>query len=109
MELLIVNWHSLKSHVFPRFSVIFGTLKKIKAEKAEAILVVPYWTNKSLLITSTKNLLKLTQYPELVHPMWRKIDMVLSHLAGSLQKAKEFQNKLKRYSKHRSDTNKEKI
>ena len=29
--------------------------------------------------------------------------MVVTHLAGSLQKAKEFQNKLKRYSKHRSD------
>ena len=31
-----------------------------------------------VLITSRKNLLKLPQYPELVHHMWRKIDIVVS-------------------------------
>ena len=66
-------------------------MKKIKAEKAEGILVVPYWPNQAwfpvlfkmlidipVLITSRKNLLKLPQYPELVHHMWRKIDIVVS-------------------------------
>ena len=56
-----------------------------------------------VLITSTKNLLKLPQYPELVGPMWRKIDIVVYHLSGSLQKAMEFQNKLKTYWKHDGD------
>ena len=111
-----VSWHSLKFYAFPPFSIISRTLKKIKAEKAEGILVVPYWPNQvwfpvlfkmlidiPILITSRKNLLKLPQYPELVHPMWRKIDIVVCHLAGSSQKAMEFQRKLKTYWKHHGD------
>ena len=46
-----------------------------------------------ILITSRKNLLKLSQYPKLVHSIWRKIDIVACHLAGSSQKAMEFQKK----------------
>ena len=111
-----VSWHSLKFYAFPPFSVISRTLKKIKAEKADVILVVPYWPNQAwfpvllkmlidipVLITSTKNLLKLPQYPELVHPMCRKIDIVVCHLAGSSQKAMKFQSKLKTHWKHRGD------
>ena len=55
-----------------------------------------------VLITSRKNL-KLPQKPELVHLMWRKIDIVVCHLAGSSQKAMEFQRKLKTYWKHHGD------
>ena len=90
-----VCWHSLKFYAFPLFSVISRTLKKIKAEKAEGILVVPYWPNQvwfpvlfkmlinlPVLITSRKNLLKLPQYPELVHLVWRKIDIVVCHLSS---------------------------
>ena len=40
-----VRWHSLKFYAFPSFSVISKTFKKIKAEKAEGILVVSYWPN----------------------------------------------------------------
>ena len=92
-----------------------------KEEKAEAILVVLYWPNqawfsvllkmlidKAVLITSRKNLLKLPQYPELVHPMRRKIDMVVYHLAGSSQKAMEFQNNFKTYWKHCDNRQQEK-
>ena len=111
-----VCWHSLKFYAFPPFSVISRTLKKTKAEKAEGILVVPYWPNQAwfpvlfkmlinlpVLITSRKNLLKLPQYPELVHLVWRKIDIVVCHLSSSLQKAMEFQSKLKTYWKDHGD------
>ena len=111
-----VSWHSLKFFTFPPFSVISRTLKKIKAEKAEDILVLPYWPNQAwfpvlfkmlvdipVLITSRKNLLKLPQYPQLVHPMWRKIDTVVCHLSGSLQKAMELQSNFKTYWKHHGD------
>ena len=81
MNSFTVSWHSLKFYAFPLFSVISRTLKKIKAEKAEGILVVPYWPNQALfpvsfkmlidipvLITSGKSFLKVLQYPELMHP-----------------------------------------
>ena len=34
-----VSWHSLKFYAFPPFLVISAKLKKIKAEKAEGMLV----------------------------------------------------------------------
>ena len=96
--------------------MISRTLKKIKAEKPEGILVVPYWPNQAwflvlfkmlidtpILITSKKNLLKLPQIPEMVNPMWRKIDTVVCHLAGSSQKAMKLQTKLKTHWKHCGD------
>ena len=111
-----VSWHSLKFYAFQPFSIISRTLKKMKAQKDEGILMVPYWSNQAwfpvlfkmvidipILITSRKNLLKLPQHPELVHSMWRKIDIVVCHLAGSSQKAMEFQRKLKSYWKHHGD------
>ena len=71
-----VSWHSLKFYALYAFSVISKTLKKIKANKAECILVVPYWLNQGwfpvlfkmlidtpVLITSTKTL------PKLMHPI----------------------------------------
>ena len=90
-----VSWHSLKFYAFQPFSVIFRVLKKIKAEKVEGMLVMPYWPSQAwltvlfkmlidipILITSRKNALKLSHYPELMYPMWRKIDIVVCHLAG---------------------------
>ena len=116
LDTFTVSWHSLKFFAFPPFLVISKTLKKIKAEKAEGILVVSYWSNQAsfpkllkmlidipVLITSRKNLLKLPQYPELVHPMWRTIDIVVCHLSSSLQKTMEFQCKLKTYWKNHDD------
>ena len=40
------SWHSLEFYAFPPFSIIPRTLKKIKVEKAEGILVMPYWPNQ---------------------------------------------------------------
>ena len=42
-----ISWYSLKIYAIPPFSVISRKLKKIKAEKAEAVLVVPYWPNQA--------------------------------------------------------------
>ena len=113
VDLFTVSWLSLKFYTVPPFSLISRTLKKIKAKKAKGILLVPYWPdqawfpalfkmliNTPVLIISRKNPLKLPQYLELVHPMWRKTNMVVFHLAGSSQKAIEFQSKLNTYRKH---------
>ena len=75
--------------------------------------MVPYWPKQALfsvlfkmlidipiLSTPWKNLLKLPQDPELVNSMWKKIDIVVCHLAVSSQKVMGFQRKLKIYWKH---------
>ena len=45
----------------------------------------------------------MDKYPELVHSMWRKIDIVIGNLVCSPQKAKNLKNQLKTLWKHRSD------
>ena len=40
------NWSTLRFYAFPSFSIIPKVLKKIKAENAEGIVVVPFWLNQ---------------------------------------------------------------
>ena len=84
-----VSWHSLKFYAFPPFSIISRTLKKIKAEKAEGILVVPYWPNQVWFPVLFKMLIDI---------------LIVCHLAVSSQKAMEFQRKLKTFWKHYGDS-----
>ena len=90
MDSFTLIWHSLKFYAFPSFSVIFKTLKKIKAKKAEGISMVTYWPNQAWF------------------PLWRKIDIVVYQLEGSSQKAIEFESMLKTYRKNRGDRQQEK-
>ena len=69
----------------------------LRHERVKMLIDIPS------LIASKKILLKLLQYRELVHLMWRKTDIVICHLADSSQKAMEFQSKLKTYWKHRGN------
>ena len=74
------------------------SLEKIKTENVEGILVVQFWPNQPwfplvfkmlpdtpVLLTSRKYLLHLPQHPETLHPIWRKINLLLCRLAGSSQ------------------------
>ena len=105
--LLTVAWSSLRIYAFPPFSIIPKVLKKIKAKNAEGILVVSFWANQPwfplifkmltvapVLLTSKKHLLHLPQHPQTLHPIWRKIDLLVCHLAGSSQKIAGFLKKL---------------
>lgn len=41
-----INWSLLRFYAFPPFALILRILRKIVQEKAEGILVVPYWENQ---------------------------------------------------------------
>ena len=91
-------------------------MKKIKAKYPEVILVVPFWPNQPwfplifkmltdalVLLTSRKHLLHLSQHPQTVHSIWRKMDLLVCHLAGSSQKTAGYLKKLQASSKHHGD------
>ena len=46
------------------------------------------------MLNSWKSLLVLTQTPNQVHPVWKKISMLVVHLSGSLQKGNYCQKML---------------
>ena len=104
------DWFDLKFYAFPPISVIPRVLAKVKQGNAEGIIVVPFWPTqvwypvmlKMLVLTpilsnSRKPLLVLPQTPNLIHPMWRKMNMLVVHLSGSLQKANQCQEMLLKY------------
>ena len=97
-------------YAVPPISVIRRVLAKVKQDSADGIIVVPFWPTqvwypfmlKTLVSTpiwlnSRKSLLVLPQAPNLVHPMWKKMNMLVVHLSGSLQKANQCQEMLLKY------------
>ena len=109
-----IDWCDLKFSAFPPISVIARFLAKEKQDSAEGIIVVLFWPNQvcypvmlkmlvstPILLNSRKSLLVLPQTPNLVHPMWKKMKMLVVHLSGSLEKANHCQEVLlKSYQSH---------
>ena len=92
--------HSLQTGVifsfyaFPPFSLIGKCLEKIQANKADGILVVPFWTCQSwypkllrllvalpLMITHRETLLTLPRCQKL-YPLRKKLNLLACHLCG---------------------------
>ena len=106
-----IDWFDLKFYAFPPISVIPRVLAKVKQDSAEGIIVAPFWPTQvwypvmlkmlvstPILLNSRKSLLVLPQKPNSIHPMWKKMNMLLS---GSLQKANHCQEMLlKSYQFH---------
>ena len=71
-----INWSPTNNYCFPTFSIILKVLQKIQKDKAQAIVVVPYWTTQSwfpvllgmlvdhpLLMTASLNILHHPTHP----------------------------------------------
>ena len=101
-----IDWSDLKFYAFPHISVIPRVLSKLKQDSGEGIVVVPFcptqvWYPAMLkmlaltpvLLNSRKSLLVLQQTLNQVHPMRKKINMLVIHLSGSLQKVNHCEEK----------------
>ena len=102
-----IDWSDLKFYAFRPISVIPRVLAKVKQDSTEGIIVVPFWPTQvwcpimlkmlvstPILLNSMKSLLVLLQTPNLVHPMWKKMNTLVVHLSDSLQKANHCQEML---------------
>ena len=82
-----------KFYAFPPISVIPRVLPKVNQDSAESIIVFPFWKTHvwyptilkmfvptPTLFNSRKSLLLLPETTNLVHPMWKKMDMLVVHL-----------------------------
>ena len=47
VDAFFVNWSLTYNYCFPPFSIILKVLQKIQQDKAQAIVVVPYWTTQN--------------------------------------------------------------
>ena len=92
--------HFEKVICFPPIAIISRVLSKISQDEAEGIILVPYWSNQvwypvmlkmlistPILLNSRKSLLQLPQSSDQNHPVWRKMDIIVTHLLGFLKKS----------------------
>ena len=100
-----VQWNNLFFYAFPPFSLIGRCLEKIHANKAEGILIVPFWPSQSwypkllrllveppIVIHPKRNLLVLPGTRQL-HPLREKLTLLACLLSGNFMKNEDFLRK----------------
>ena len=100
-----------KVYAFPPFSVIQRVLRKISEEKATGLLVVPNWPTQiwwpylmsmlidfPLILPRKDDTLYLPAHPQLLHPLHKKLQLLVCHLSGSSSRAEAFRLALQKSS-----------
>ena len=78
-----INWSPTYNYCFPPFSIILKVLQKIQPDKAQAIVVVPYWTTQNLTTPHPTN-------PTTPHPLDPKLKLLVAHISGKISSHKMF-------------------
>lgn len=105
------QWNTLNGYYFPPFSVIPKVLQKLAQEKASGVVVIPRWptqawysmamrmlTSCPVLLQHNAKLLVLPSHPQEVHPLHRKLDLLVCHLSGDSCMQAAFQQQLQTLS-----------
>ena len=106
-----ISWQGYIFYAFPPFSVIQRVLRKISEEKATGLLVVPNWPTQTwwpylmsmlidfpLILPRKDNTLYLPAHPQLLHPLHKKLQLLVCHLSGISSKAEAFRLELQKSS-----------
>ena len=104
VDAFTISWKDKKFYAFPPFSLILRTLRKIAIDKAEGIVVVPYWPAQPWFPLFKKlaqsNIINLEAAPNLLtspfrekHPLANKLSLAAAVLSSKLSPAKDIQKK----------------
>ena len=85
------------------FSIILKVLQKVQQNKAQAKVVVSYWTTQNwfsvllgmlvdhpLIMTASLNKLYLPTHPTAPHPLHPKLKLLVAHISGEISSRKLF-------------------
>ena len=88
-----INWLPTYN-CFPPFSIFLKVLQKIQQDKAQTIVVVPYWTTQTwfpvflamlvdhpLIMTASLNILYFPVHPKTSHPLHPKLKLLVAHIS----------------------------
>ena len=92
-----INWCDFNCYIFPPFSLIARVLQKIRIDQATVMCVLPHWPTQAwwplmhhmllkepmILPPSTQNL-SLPNHEGEVHPLHKKLKLVLCLLSGNI-------------------------
>ena len=106
-----LNWNKYYSYIFAPFSMLGRVLAKLEQDQAEAIVIAPWWAAQSWfpklirmliepprLLPRGKKQLTLPFNREKIHPLWRKMNLLVCPLSGRSCKTRAFRQSLKKSS-----------
>ena len=106
-----IRWNGINGYIFPPFSLLPRVLQKMEQEEATAVVVIPRWPTQCwyskamsllidypVLLKPQSNLLALPNQLNQVHPLRRKLHLLICHLSGKVSKVLEFQSRLQKLS-----------
>lgn len=104
VDAFTISWKNTYFYAFPPFSLVARVLNKIITERAEGIVIVPFWKTQPWFPIFTRLQISDPIFfcpdPELItspfrssHPLWKNITLVTARLSGNLFHDAEFQKK----------------
>jgi len=105
---LSLNWSNMNFYAFPPFCMIGKCLQKIIFDRAEGILVTPYWPTQSWFTQVTHHLIDLprlfkpsktllTNLTNEPHPLHKKLQLIACKISFNTIKIREFQSEQPRF------------
>ena len=107
IDAFTVNWQHYLFYAFPPFSIIPQVLQKIQEEQSTGILVVPNWPTQPwwpqimrmviqapIILPNNKSTIYLPMQPDLVHPLYPRLTLLMCNLSGNPLKVKAFRQTL---------------
>ena len=104
---LHMSWKYQMSYAFPPFCLLPRALQEIQQEGSTGLIVMPKWptqiwwpelmrmvASSPILLPNTKNTLYLPKSPEILHPLYPQLELILCHLLGDSSLARDFRRKL---------------
>ena len=98
-----MSWQHHLFYAFPPFSLITRVLQKIQEDKATGLLLVPKWPTQPwwpksmqmliqlpVQLPKDRDTLFLPSNPQELHPLHKKLCLILCHLSGDTSMAKAF-------------------
>lgn len=99
VDAFTISWINLSFYAFPPFSIIDRVCQKILMDKAEGLLVTPLWDTQNwypiilrmcvkppLALKPSKTMLQLKNSPTQVHPLARKLHLMVCHVSGKISR-----------------------
>ena len=96
VDVFSAQWNKLNGYYFPPFSLIPRVLQKLEQDKATGIVVIPRWPTQvwysmamrmliscPVLLQHNARLLLLPSHSQKVHPLHKKLDLLICHLSGN--------------------------
>ena len=95
IDAFTLDWGACNFYAFPPFSLVSRLLNKIELDGAEGIFVLPDWPTQPwypkarqlmqtapIVLKPSKDLLRLPAKPEVLHPLYSKLQLLVCHLSA---------------------------